>query len=377
MSEGRAIAGQSDDATAAPTAVLVCRPGVAMQPGVPGPERDLGVDQSNTSVVLGDDLLLKAYRRIQPGLSPELETVAFLSEEARFPAIPPLAGYAEVVTTTEGTATIAIAQAFIADGADGYESTVEALTSWLLAPGEVSVEFATEIAADLGTLTAAMHAALANAHGLPDFEPREATVDDRRRWSTDALAELDRALEITPGESGVVLRGLKSAITKDLRSIEATDGPTILTRTHGDYHLGQVLIAPDGYRIVDFEGEPTRTLEERRAHRSPLRDVASMLRSIDHAGRSAGRRAEARNDGPLSEPGLDLPGWLRRSRERFLAGYVAGIREAGVPITVDAALIHAFEVDKECYEFIYAATFLPSWLWAPTEGMRALFEAAP
>ena len=248
-----------------------------------------------------------------------------------------------------------------------------ALTSWLLAPGEVSVEFATEIAADLGTLTAAMHAALANAHGLPDFEPREATVDDRRRWSTDALAELDRALEITPGESGVVLRGLKSAITKDLRSIEATDGPTILTRTHGDYHLGQVLIAPDGYRIVDFEGEPTRTLEERRAHRFRCATWLRCSDRLDHAGRSAGRRARAQRRTALGTwPG---PAGFAAARERFLAGYVAGIREAGVPITVDAALI-AFEVDKECYEFIYAATFLPSWLWAPTEGMRALFEAA-
>ncbi len=159
----------------------------------------------------------------------------------------------------------------------------------------------------------------------------------------------------------------------ELSVFEALPSQPLLTRVHGDYHLGQVLIAPDGFRIVDFEGEPLRPLDERRAHQSPLRDVASMLRSLDHVGRSAGRRAETRNGGRLEQPGLDLDGWLRRSRERFLDAYKAGLREAGAVIVVDPDLIRAFEIEKECYEFIYAATYLPSWLWAPTEGMRGLF----
>ncbi len=148
----------------------------------------------------------------------------------------------------------------------------------------------------------------------------------------------------------------------------------MLTRVHGDYHLGQVLLAPDGYRIIDFEGEPTRSLDERRAHASPLRDVASMLRSIDHVGRSARRRAIERNGGPVASPGLDLEGWLRRSRERFIEAYRAGLREAGAPIQFDAGLLRAFEVDKEVYEYIYASTWLPSWLWAPDESMHGMFE---
>jgi len=147
----------------------------------------------------------------------------------------------------------------------------------------------------------------------------------------------------------------------------------VLTRVHGDYHLGQVLIADDGYRIVDFEGEPLRPLEERRAHGSPLRDAASMLRSLDHVGRSAGRRAIARHGGPLSSPGLDLEAWLRRAHERFLETYRIGLREASSPIVVDPSLVRAFEIEKETYEFIYASTYLPDWLYAPTEGMRSLF----
>ena len=101
-----------------------------------------------------------------------------------------------------------------------------------------------------------------------------------------------------------------------------------------------------------------------------------MLRSLDHVGRSAGRRAIERNGGPLAAPGLDLDGWLQRSRERFLEAYRAGLREAGSPIVVDPELVRAFEIEKECYEFIYASTYLPSWLWAPTEGIRILLGAA-
>ena len=101
-----------------------------------------------------------------------------------------------------------------------------------------------------------------------------------------------------------------------------------------------------------------------------------MLRSLDHVGRSAGRRAVERNGGRLAAPGLDLDGWLRRSRERFLVAYRAGLRQAGSPIVAEPELIRAFEIEKECYEFIYASTYLPSWLWAPTEGLRGLFGPA-
>jgi maltose alpha-D-glucosyltransferase/alpha-amylase len=181
-------------------------------------------------------------------------------------------------------------------------------------------------------------------------------------------------VDVTSGEAGRVLRELAASIAAELTLFEALPTPPTLTRVHGDYHLGQVLIADDGYRVVDFEGEPLRPLEERRAHGSPLRDVASMLRSLDHVGRSAGRRAIARNGGPLEAPGLDLDAWVRRAHERFLDAYRTSLREAGSPIVVDPALIRAFEIEKETYEFIYASTYLPSWLYAPTEGMRALID---
>jgi maltose alpha-D-glucosyltransferase/alpha-amylase len=368
-------------------AALVCRPVAAIErlladaPGGLGggallPERSLGADQSNTSTVIGERILVKAYRRLETGLNPELELLAFLAEEAGFGAVAPLAGYAEMVSAIDGTSTVAIAQAFVADGADAYESIAETLAGWLLAPGEVSVEFATEVAVDLGELTAGLHAALGDARGLPEFEPRSATRDELRGWGQAARRQLVRAVDITPGEAGRVLRELAAAAAAELTVFEALATMPLLSRVHGDFHLGQVLVTPDGYRIIDFEGEPLRPIDERRAHRSPLRDVASMLRSLDHVGRSAGRRAVARHGGRLASPGLDLDRWLRRSRERFLEAYRAGLRRAGSPIVLDPELIRAFEIEKECYEFIYASTYLPSWLWAPTEGLKGLLEAA-
>jgi len=387
IAEGRTVPGVrrgsgSQGAQGQVGAALVCRPATALGnlvDGGPGAirelaERPLGADQSNTSVVVGERVLLKAYRRLEPGLNPELELTAFLTEEAAFPAVPALAGYAEVVSATSGAATIAIAQAFVEDGRDAYETIAEALVGWLFAPGQVSVEFATEVAAELGSLTAGLHAALAESHGVPEFEPRDASREELRAWARDAQRQLARAVDVTPGEAGRLLHDLAAEIAAELTVFQALPMAPRLTRVHGDYHLGQVLIADDGYRVVDFEGEPLRPLEERRAHGSPLRDVASMLRSLDHVGRSAGRRAVARNGGPLDDPGLDLDAWLRRSRERFGEAYRSGLREAGSPFVVDPALIRVFEIEKETYEFIYASTYLPSWLWAPTEGMRGLFD---
>jgi maltose alpha-D-glucosyltransferase/alpha-amylase len=379
MADGRVIPALPPEDAARPRAALVCRPGPAMIAGIEAaPERDLGADQSNTSVVLDEAILVKAYRRLQPGLNPDLEMTAFLSEEAGFTAVPPLAGYVELVEVG-GTTTLAMAQQYVSDGADAYEAVAEALTAWLRAPGAVSLEVSTEIAADVGALTAGLHAALADGHGLPDMAPRPATRDELRGWSRAARANLDRALEVAPpGAAATTLRDLAPRIAETLTVLAALPSTPEVIRAHGDYHLGQVLIAPDGYRIVDFDGEPLGTPEERRAHRHPLRDVASMLRSIDHVAGSAARRA-AGSDGadPLVTTGLDLPGWRRRARERFLEAYRTGLAEARVWVDQDPALLLAFEVDKELYEFAYAATYLPSWLWAPTEGIRGLLEDGP
>ncbi len=367
-------------------AALVCRPAAALPRLVPeGPptiagwsERALGADQSNTSVVVGERLIVKAFRRLSVGLDPDLELNAYLSEEAGFEAVPRLAGFVELVSSA-GVETVALVSEYFADASDAYEDMAERLTAWLLAPGGVAVEFATEDADALGRLTAGLHVTLAAATA-PDFDARPASRDELRAWRIEALEHLEAAISVLDGIDDAAQGELRAAaprIAEQFDVFEAVASPPLVTRIHGDLHLGQLLRTPDGFVILDFEGDPLRSLEERRALASPLRDVASMLRSIDHVGRSAARRAERRHGGPLEHSGLDLEAWLTRSRARFLVAYRRGLRHANEDIEVDDALVEAFELDKESCEFVYAATYLPSWLWAPTEGMRGLLARLP
>jgi predicted trehalose synthase len=174
--------------------------------------------------------------------------------------------------------------------------------------------------------------------------------------------------------AGAELRREAAAIAARVSRFEAVATTPVVMRIHADLHLGQLLVAEDGYRVIDFEGEPLRPIDDRRRLDSPLRDVASLLRSLDHVARSARRRADRREGGPIERPGLDIDAWIERARARFLAAYADGLRRSGAPLTLDLDLLDAFEVAKEAYEFVYAATVLPSWLWAPREGMRWLLE---
>lgn len=364
---------------------LVCRPGLALSAFAPGgaaelaagAERPLGADQSNSSVVLGEQLLLKAYRRVVSGLNPDLEMTAYLAEERGLRLVPALAGSAEYVGPDGTVATLAMLQERVPDAEDAYESTAERLADWIAAPGAVALEYATEDAAALGAVLAELHAALADAGELTDFAPREANAADLGAWRLDAEARLEAALRLLAADdqAGADLRAWAPAIRTRLTQLEAPASPPLLTRIHADLHLGQILRTPGGFVLVDFEGEPMRPVEDRRALGSPMRDVATLLRSFDHVSTSAQRRAAARGLTPADHVGLDIDAWRRRSRERLLRAYRDGLRRAGARIVVDERLIGALEVAKECDEFVYAATFLPGWLWAPHEGMRRLIAA--
>jgi maltokinase len=209
---------------------------------------------------------------------------------------------------------------------------------------------------------------------IPELAPRAATRDEVRAWGHEARRRLDAAVSAVSGDLATELRAAAPAIAARFTVFDALPSTPLVMRIHADLHLGQLILAPDGYRIVDFEGEPMRSMAERSRPDSPLRDVASMLRSVDHVGRSARRRAEARNGGRVESPGLEMDAWFDRARERFLDGYRAELRERGAPIAVDEDLLLAFEFAKEAYEFVYAARYLPDWLWAPRGGMRWLVE---
>ena len=382
---GSPVAGTAGSTGAGPIdAALVCRPSPGFADAWGGDPATLAVaeetaiagDRSTPPVVLGGRVVLKTYRPLEPGLNPDLELTAYLGEEAEFTGVPRLAGWVEAVTRDDGVATVAILQAYVADAADAYERTAEFLASILVAPGSVSMEWATEVAEDLGILVAGLHAALASppAEAI-DLLPRPATHDEIKTWRSDAQRELNTAiagLATVDAAAGAELRREAAAITARLSRFEASATAPVVTRIHGDLHLGRILVAEDGYRIIGFEGDPSRPIEDRRRPDSPLRDVASLLRSLDHVAGSAVRRAEGQAGGPIDHPGIDIDAWIERSRERFLAAYADGLRRSGAGIALDPDLLDAFEVAREIHDLAVAAAADPSQSLVPREGMRRL-----
>jgi maltose alpha-D-glucosyltransferase/alpha-amylase len=272
---------------------------------------------------------------------------------------------------------VALLQAFVANAADAYESLAETLTDWLLAPGSVTVEYATEIAEDIGALSAGLHAALAAAHGAPGFEPRPATRDELRGWHKDARTQLDRALEITPGEAGRILRELAPRIAEELTIFEALPTEPLVTRVHGDYHLGQVLIAENDFRIIDFEGEPARPAAERRQKQSPLRDVAGMLRSFSYARWTALANASHAPDDHARLAPLAAE-WEAQVRRAFVESYDAAVSAPGAErmlyssLAAMGPLVELFELEKALYELRYELSSRPAWVRVPLHGIRSL-----
>ena len=296
-------------------------------------ERPIGLDQSNTSYVVGEQLVVKVYRRIWPGVHPEVELGRHLTETARLDCVPAFAGSLE----WDGHA-VALVQEYV-PGEDGWAWGAAAVQA-----GDVS-----DIAR-LGAESARLHAALER------YGSSIATGTDLRSRREAAGAQLDAAIAAVPPDVAAELRELRPRILAELDGLEASAGPVTLQRLHGDFHIGQVLRAADGRLVVvDLEGEPTRPVEERSRPGPALRDVAAMLRSFDHLGRYVARDVD---------PACDVDGWIARAREAYLSAYGP----------VDAGLLRALEVEKETYEFIYAAAFLPGWMYAPVGGMRWLME---
>lgn len=332
------------------------------------PERRLPIDQTNTSLIVGERVVVKIFRKLEPGISPDIEISRFLAERD-FKETPTFAGSIRYVDADGVSYSAVLAQAYVANATDGWAATVAELRGWLAAPaGPIPMEAATAEGARLGAITARLHAALASAPDDPAFAPRWASPATTRKWRRAAERQLDDALVLLKGQAHDEVAVLAPAIRARFAAFEKRAVPPILIRVHGDYHLGQILRTGKQRWVLDFEGEPTRSLGERRERRSPLRDVASMLRSFDHVARQALHETGG-------GPELDLEVWLRRSRQRFLAAYRAGLARGAAPISLDHELLRAFEFEKECYELAYEATFLPDWLWMPLTSLRALVSA--
>jgi maltokinase len=311
-------------------------------------------EQSNSSVIFGNALILKAFRRLEPGVNPELEMLRFLSAH-QFPNIAPLAGWYQyegrLMNVTLGTL-----QEYLEGARDGWELALEDLEAF--AP----------LARDLGAVTGELHTVLGSEPFDPDFAPEEPSGENLSLLTATIDEEIERVfVDLDETDERVApIAGRGQDARERLQMLSHIGAGGRLIRTHGDYHLGQTMLADRGWIILDFEGEPARPLHERRRKRSPLRDVAGMLRSFAYVASAA----EMQRDAPAPE------GWEDRVREVFLEGYFDTIDHALLPPGQDATakLLAVFELEKAVYELRYELNNRPDWVTIPVAGIARLLD---
>jgi len=350
----------------------------------------LSAEQSNSSLVVGEVAMLKIFRRIVGGPHPEAEMGRYLTEQG-FAGIPPLLGELVRIGADGTRHTLAVAQGFIRNQGDGWSWTLEWLMrglSDLDAEGDLGAsphehfEDYEAIATLLGRRLGEMHAALAQPSDDPAFAPMTADPDRVRGWIEQVTGQLDaayraidaqRELEEATAAQAAFLRSMREPLLSAVRDAAQRGLGTKLTRVHGDLHLGQTLVASGEIYIIDFEGEPARTLEERRAKASPLKDVAGVLRSFDYAAAVVQRKSreshahlpDARRDGFLAA-------FIERANACFLAGY-----RAVADTSADAAstaLLDLFLIEKAAYEVVYESANRPGWIDVPLHGLARLAD---
>ncbi|MGW0192456.1 maltokinase N-terminal cap-like domain-containing protein [Nonomuraea sp. NPDC003201] len=314
----------------------------------------LGAEQSNTSLVYGDAYICKLFRRLIPGVNPELEIVTALAARGAPHIAQP---YGWIETDLDGTdTTLGFMQEFLSNANDGWDlalASVRDLYASLpeLPAAEAGGDFAAE-SLRLGSASARVHHELAAAFPTDVIESHEV-----KRMAEAFRRKLGRAAAEVPE-----LRRHVTAIEDAYHQVELLTHEVPVQRVHGDFHLGQVMRTPTDWVVLDFEGEPGQPLSERRALYSPLRDVAGMLRSFDYAARHllAGHSQAERLEPRAQE-------WADRNRAAFLEGYAEG---GGVISRSDAALLRAFELSKAVYEVVYEARNRPSWISIPLAAFR-------
>ncbi len=351
-------------------------------------------EQSNTSIVYGDQAILKLYRTLQPGMQPDVEVTGFLSTKADFKNTPALLGTIELHRGDERF-TAGMLQAYVPGSTDAWSDALDRAKPYFNAPIDQDAPNAfVGDARRLGAITRAMHEGLACDDHDPSFAPEPVVPEDLDRWAhrtqqsiRDALALLEQQLanpsfprdRVAEGQALVGRRdhyvGWVNEIVDGLG-----DDLGMRTRVHGDFHLGQVLRAPSGeFLVIDFEGEPARALEDRREKHSPLRDVAGMLRSFAYAAATAAMAASQRAIDTRTRE-LRTARWERDVRAAFLGGYLETEDDAPdvLPETDEhiRQLITLFETEKAFYELAYELNNRPEWVWIPMRGISKLFTSA-
>jgi maltose alpha-D-glucosyltransferase/alpha-amylase len=374
--------------------------------------RRSSAEQSNSSIFFGDKLIMKLFRRQQPGVNPDTEIGRYLTENTSFRNIAPFGGSIDYVTGTD-TYTLAMLQGLVANEGDGwqwtldeldryYESSVgevfpeaefSALPADLLSLSETAlperlrdcVGLSLDAAATLGRRTGELHLALGQPTTNKDFTPEPLRSEESKALREQLTANAARAFEALKEnlarlpddvvESAGLVLSRRSSLFERLNDLTAATPGGMRTRIHGDYHLGQILRTKSDFVILDFEGEPARSLEERRAKQSPLKDVAGMLRSFSYAAFASLSRYITRRPKDAAK----LAQWAHLWEESVTAEFLRAYREVLgqsplVPAQPEAlrSLLEAYILDKAFYELVYELNNRPAWVRIPLQGILSL-----
>jgi maltokinase len=314
--------------------------------------RSVGAEQSNTSIVFDDELILKAFRRLEPGINPELEMLRFLTEHG-FPNIAALGGW-YAYSGGPTAATLGILQEFVQGGRDGWALGVEEMES-------AADDFLARLRR-LGEVTGEMHTVLGSDANDAAFCPETPSVEALGLLTATVDEEIEHVFLALPEDNELLepIVGRGEEVREQLRMLTHAGSPGKAIRTHGDYHLGQTMWAEDDWVILDFEGEPARSLTERRRKRSPLRDVAGMLRSFAYLAIASGGSHD----------------WEEQARSMFLEGYLETVDATLLPSGQAAIdrILSVYELEKAVYELRYELDNRPEWVSIPVAGILRLID---
>jgi maltose alpha-D-glucosyltransferase / alpha-amylase len=344
-------------------------------------------EQSNSSVIVDNAYVVKVLRRVTPGIHPEIEIGRFLVEVG-FANAPALLGTVELVEGDQRSA-LAVVHAYIQNQGDAWSVTSAALDRFIdeqrMLPDDKSSENSETAAMvqrmrQIGRRTAELHLALASRPDIPDFAPEPISYEDSALW-TDALAKraadtwalLERGLKTLSEQAQPLAEGLlarRGAIASHIESGRSIAFDGMKIRHHGDFHLGQVLIAKDDAYILDFEGEPRRPLDERRGKAPPARDVAGFLRSVDYATSTAIARAPNLTPDERSALAQRVRAWGDKLAEAYWESYRETLGPSPLWTTDEThthLLLEFFLLEKALYEIEYELTNRPAWAHIPIE----------
>ncbi|MCU4186511.1 phosphotransferase [Acidiferrimicrobium sp. IK] len=326
--------------------------------------RPITAEQSNTSLVYDDRIILKVFRRLMDGPNPDVEVTVALASNGFEHVAHPVAAWRGSVGSSDAPVDLMFAQEFLAGASEGWALALTSLRDFYSAvvddPAESGGDFASE-AGRLGRVTARMHLSLADIYGV-----------DHSTLAADGWARLlddvERRLAPVLDAGAPALAERAGAVLARLRAVR-DPGPAI--RVHGDYHLGQVMRTDTGWYVLDFEGEPARALDDRQRASSPLKDVTGMVRSLQYAARFVLRE---RTDSELDRLQVRADAWEVHNREAFLLGYhstpdIDGVLPDGEVIDAVAA---AYELDKALYEVDYERAYRPDWVDIPTDAVARI-----